>query len=336
MARIRKINSVKYAVIFILLIVIIGVSGYMQIEGFNFMDALYMTVTTISTVGFQEVHPLHTSGRIFTIFLIISGLGMFLYAVSVIAASIIEGELQQYFKNYITKSGLKRMENHVIVCGYGRNGKQAAKEFLAFRHPFVVVEMDKQVILKNQDNNIVFIEGDSTVDEVLEKAGVRTAKALITTLPLDADNLFVTLTARALNKDLKIISRATSDTSEKKLRVAGVNSVVMPEKVGGAHMATLVIKPDVVEFLNRIAVQEGEETNLEEIVCSDLSPMYRDKSIDEINIRKISGANIVGFKTPEGEYIINPLPTTVLIPDSKLFVLGTPEQITMMKLMLKK
>lgn len=294
-----------------------------------------MTVITISSVGFQEIHPLDTAGRLFTIFLIISGIGIFLYSFSIIAASIIEGELGQYFKNYRTKFGIKKMEKHVIVCGYGRNGRQAVKELLTFKHPFVVIEQDKQEILKNQDNNIVFIEGDSTIDDVLEKAGVKTAKALITTLPIDADNLFVTLTARALNKELKIISRASNDKSEKKLKVAGANNVVLPEKVGGAHMATLVIKPDVVEFLNRIAVQEGETTNLEEIVCSDLSEKYRDKSIDELNIRRISGANIVGYKTPEGEYIINPLPSTILIPDSKLFVLGTSEQISKMRQMLK-
>jgi voltage-gated potassium channel len=331
----RKINKIKYAIGIIMLIVIIGIVGYMMLEGFSFFDALYMTVITISTVGFQEVHPMDTAGKLFTLFLIVSGLGIFLYSVSIIATSIIEGELQQYFKNYRTKSGIRKMENHVIVCGLGRNGRQAVKELIAFKQPFIVIEQDKQVILKHQEDNIIFIEGDATIDEVLEKAGVKSAKALIATLPIDADNLFVTLTARALNKELKIISRASNDKSEKKLRVAGANNVVLPEKVGGAHMATLVIKPDVVEFLNRIAVQEGDETNLEEIVFSEVPQKYRDKTIDELDIRKISGANIVGFKTPEGNYIINPLPNTKLILNSKLFVLGTPEQIAKMKHILK-
>lgn len=305
-------------------------------EGFTFIEALYMTVITISTVGFQEVHPLDVAGKLFTIFLIVSGLGIFLYSVSIIAASIIEGELQQYFKDFRTKSGIRKMENHVIVCGFGRNGSQAVKELLSYKQSFIVIEQTKEVILKNQDTRIKFIEGDSTIDEVLIRAGVKTAKALISTLPNDADNLFVTLTARSLNKNLKIISRASSDSSENKLRVAGVNNVVMPEKVGGAHMATLVIKPDVVEFLNRIAVQDGEATNLEEIVFSELSAKYREKRIDELDIRKVSGANIVGFKTPEGDYIVNPSPETILIPNSKLFVLGTPEQIAMMRELLKE
>ena len=314
-----------------MLIVVIGTVGYMTLEGFSFMDAFYMTVLIISTEGFQEVHTLNVMGKLFTIFIIISGLGIFLYSVSIIAASIIEGELKQYFKNYRTKSEIKKMTNHVIVCGLGRNGRQAIKELVAFKQPFVVIEKDKEVILKHQDDNITFIEGDATVDELLEKAGIKSAKALITTLPIDADNLFVTLTARSLNKDLKIISRASNDKSERKLKIAGANNVVLPEKVGGAHMATLVIKPDVVEFLNRIAVQEGDETNLEEIVFNEVSEIYRDKTIDELDIRKISGANIVGFKTPEGNYIINPLPNTKLILNSKLFVLGTPEQIAKMK-----
>jgi voltage-gated potassium channel len=336
MAKHRRLSRVKYAISFILLVIMTGICGYMFLEGYTFFEALYMTMITISTVGFQEVHPLDLPGKIFTIVLIISGLGIFFYAISVLAATIIEGELQQYFKDYRTKSGIKKMENHVIVCGYGRNGSQAAKELITFKHPFIVIEQDKQVILKNQDNAIKFIEGDSTLDDILLSAGVKSAKALITTLPIDADNLFVTLSAKALNKNLKIISRASSDTSESKLRVAGANNVIMPEKVGGAHMATIVIKPDVVEFLNRIAVQEGNATNLEEIVCSDLSSKYRDKTIDELEIRKISGANIVGYKTPEGDYIINPLPNTILIPHSKLFVLGTPEQIKKMRQMLKQ
>ena len=327
----RKINRIIYAIGIIMLIVVIGTVGYMTLEGFSFMDAFYMTVLIISTEGFQEVHTLNVMGKLFTIFIIISGLGIFLYSVSIIAASIIEGELKQYFKNYRTKSEIKKMTNHVIVCGLGRNGRQAIKELVAFKQPFVVIEKDKEVILKHQDDNITFIEGDATVDELLEKAGIKSAKALITTLPIDADNLFVTLTARSLNKDLKIISRASNDKSERKLKIAGANNVVLPEKVGGAHMATLVIKPDVVEFLNRIAVQEGDETNLEEIVFNEVSEIYRDKTIDELDIRKISGANIVGFKTPEGNYIINPLPNTKLILNSKLFVLGTPEQIAKMK-----
>lgn len=181
------------------------------------------------------------------------------------------------------------------------------------------------------DKPVRFIEGDATQDEVLLKADIKTALSLITTLPNDADNLFVVLTARSLNPELKIISRASSESSEKKLRMAGVDSVVMPERVGGAHMATLVAKPDVVEFLEHLTIHSNEATQLMEIMCTDLPEDLLNKPIREIGIRRKTGANIIGFKTVSGEVIINPSPDTKLIPDSKLFVLGTTKQIEHMK-----
>ncbi len=170
---------------------------------------------------------------------------------------------------------------------------------------------------------------------MLIEAGIKKAKALISSLPVDADNLFVVLTARSLNPDLIIISRASNERSEKKLRIAGVNNVVMPEKLGGAHMATLVARPDVVDFLNHLSIHGEAPTNLEEIVCSRMHERHLNKSIYEIGIRKKTGANIIGFRTPEGEYIINPKPDTKVIQNSKLFVLGTPDQIIAMKKMLR-
>jgi voltage-gated potassium channel len=228
------------------------------------------------------------------------------------------------------------MENHVIVCGYGRNGRQAVAELFNNNHPFVIVEQNHSVISECVgDNNKHFIEGDATTDEILIKAGIKSAKAVITSLPLDADNLFVVLSARALNPKLTIISRATSDSSEKKLKMAGADNIVLPEKVGGAHMATLVLKPDVVEFLQNISVYESTSVNLEEIFCSEMPDKFLNKSLAELDIRNKTGANIIGFKTSEGEYIINPLPETQMLRDAKIFVLGTPVQITKMKELFK-
>ncbi len=167
------------------------------------------------------------------------------------------------------------------------------------------------------------------------KADIDKADAIITTMPLDADNLYIVITARALNPDLKIISRASSESSEKKLRMAGVASVVLPERVGGSHMATLVARPDVVEYLEHLSMSGSSPSNLEEIVCSDLPEKTMNRSIGEMQLRKNSGANIIGFKTLEGEYIINPSPNTKVIPGTKLFVLGTSEQILQMKKIIK-
>ncbi len=303
----------------------------MSIENCSFIDALYMTVITVSTVGFKEVHDLSGPGKIFTIFLIISSLGTFAYAVSIITTKFVEGQFSFYIKGYINKSAIKNMKNHVIICGYGRNGKQTVKELIALKLHFLIIEKDHELIINNSDKNLNFIEGDATDDEVLKKAGIKNAKALISTLPDDADNLFVVLTAHSLNKDLTIISRAKNDSSDKKLRIAGADNIVMPEKIGGAHMAKLVARPDIVEFLEHLSVHSDAPTNLEEIVCSNLPRNLINHSISEIGIRAKSGANIVGFKTPKEEFILNPSPETIIMPDSKLFVLGTPEQIKSMK-----
>lgn len=336
MTRFSRLNKVKYALLLLLLIEIIGTAGFMIIEKYSLLDSLYMTVITVATVGFQEIHPLSDSGKIFTMLLIFTSMGTFLYSISVITTSIIDGEFRSYFKDFRINSEIRKMENHVIVCGYGRNGKMAAAELSSHNQPFVIIEQNKSVITEAEENGrFFFIEGDSTRDEVLQKAGIKSARSVITTLPIDADNLFVVLSAKALNPKLNIISRATSDSSERKLKIAGADNVVLPEKVGGAHMAALVLKPDVVELLRHISVYETSTVNLEEIFCRDMPEKFRNRSLAELDIRNKTGANIIGFKTKEGEYIINPLPETQMIADAKLFVLGTPEQIRKMKDLIK-
>ncbi len=291
----------------------------MVIEGDMFINALYMTVITISTVGFGEIHNLSTAGKIFTMVLILSSFGTYAYAISLITTHFVEGQLSGFFVGGgRTKSKLRKMDNHIIICGFGRNGQQAAHE----------------LILHNLGKDFRFVEGDATNDDVLGQANIKGSKALITTLPNDADNLFVALTARSLNPDLIIISRASTVSSEKKLKIAGVNNVVMPERVGGAHMATLIAKPDVMEFLDKLSVHGEAPTNLEEIICSDLPENVLDQTINDIGIRRRTGANIIGFKTPDGEFILNPSPELKVTKGSKLFVLGTSDQISSMKKMI--
>jgi voltage-gated potassium channel len=201
---------------------------------------------------------------------------------------------------------------------------------------FVVVESKPEVIdnLLSHKHSDLVVRGDATQDEVMEQAGIHRASALITTLPVDADNLFIVLTARSLRKDLTIISRASDDNSDKKLKTAGANNVIMPDRIGGAHMASLVLKPDVIEFVDFITGQGGPDINLEEITYESLPEHFRNRSIRELEIRNRSGANIVGFKSGSGEYVINPAPETQFMPDGKLFVLGTPEQISKLKALL--
>jgi len=306
----------------------IGVFGFSTIEGYNFVEAFYMTIITISTVGFTEVHPLTTSGEIFTSFLIIFSFGTFAYTITSITIYMLDGEFRRYFQDLQINKKVDKISNHTIICGYGRNGKQSVSELRVHNKPFVLVEQNMQ-ILDNLDSNlnIPFIQGDATDEKTLERAGIHRARALITTLPKDADNMFVVLTAREMNPDMLIISRASEENSDKKLRRAGANNVIMPDKIGGAHMASLVIKPDIIEFIDYVMGQGNNAANLEEITFENLPPEFQNKSIKELDIRNKSGANIVGFRTPGGEYIINPSPDTIIMPKARIFILGTANQI---------
>jgi voltage-gated potassium channel len=328
----RPFFNIYFPLALIATIFCIGIIGFILIEGYSLFDAYYMTVITVATVGFQEVHPLSDAGRLFTSFLIITSFGTFAYALTSLSKYVIDGEFNRYFKNYKVNSEIQQLKDHIIICGYGRNGRQAAQVLKKHNKRFVVIEQKSDVIegMNKKYENLV-VQGDSTRDEVLIKAGIHRAKALITTLPIDADNLFIVLSARSLNTSLTIISRASDDNSDKKLKVAGANNVIMPDKIGGAHMASLVMQPDVIEFIDVITGQGGTSINLEEITFDNLPQEYRNKTIKDLEVRQKTGANIVGFKTAQGEYVINPSPDTKIIPDAKLFVLGTGEQIKKLK-----
>jgi len=173
----------------------------------------------------------------------------------------------------------------------------------------------------------VYIRGDATSDEVLLAAGIERASSLITTLPSDADNLYVVLSARQLNDRCTIVSRASIDTSNKKLKVAGADNVIMPDKIGGAHMASLVVTPDIIEFIDRLSIEGESSSNIEELVIENLPIEYTNKSILDLDLRKRTGCTVIGFKTPDKEYIVNPDASTKLVPKSKLIVIGRPEEI---------
>ena len=321
-------KKLYYAFFLSIAIVLFGIIGFMYIEEFNFLDAFYMTIITVTTVGFQEVHLLSAMGRLFTTFLIITSFGTFAYAISVITTYIAGGDFKVNYKDYRVNSEVKKLKDHVIVCGYGRNGEQAVRKLIAHEQNFVVIDTNtKQVVALRDDHKYLFVNGDATLDDTLERAGISKAKALISALPKDSDNLYVVLTARQKNSKLKIISRASHDESYSKLKIAGADNVIMPDKVGGAHMASLVTTPDVVEFLDNITL-EGEATiNLEEISFDEITKNSHYKTLKDLNARSLSGCSIIGFKTTGGEYVINPGPDTELLPKSKLFVLGKPEQI---------
>ena len=330
----RYFKKLYIAIGIMFVVMILGAAGYFILEDYTLLDAIYMTVITVATVGYREVKELDASGKIFTSVLIVFSMVTFAYAMSVITRYVIEGEFQTYFKHYKVNKEIQKLKNHVIVCGYGRNGKQACEQLRSGNEVFVAIESNPAMIdSMRADGNILFIEGDATQDEVLIEAGLERAKALITALPSDASNVFVVLTARDKNPALKIISRASDDASEHKLKRAGANNVIMPDKIGGTHMAALVTKPDVLEFVDHITGRIN--IRLEEVLYSSLPEKMKNKSIRELEIRNKTGANIIGFKTADGEYVINPPPETIMMPDAKLFVLGTSEQVLRFKEILK-
>ena len=315
----------------LLAIILIGIIGFMQIEGYSLTEALYMTIITIGTVGFREVRPLSYEGMWFTIMLIIFSLGLFAFAISLITKHFSERLRSIYNVKTKMEKQISKLKDHVIVVGYGRNGSQAVDELLSNHIPVVVIENRPKVIQYMQENpKIIYIDGDATDDSVLHKAGIENAKALITALASDADNLFVVLTARETNPDLIIISRASAIANDRKLKLAGATNVIMPDKVGGQKMAKLVIQPDIHEFVEKILLHRVGDVSLFEISCSEINS-NTNKTIGELQIRERTGISILGIKQENGQYILNPSSDTVLKKDIMLFVLGNKDQVWLLK-----
>ncbi len=319
------------ALVMLGVVLAIGVTGYILISGDTFIDALYMTVITISTVGFGLIHPLTPEGKIFTIFLIALSVFLYAYILKVVSESIANGTLFKELKFNKMQKRIDALNDHIIVCGYGRNGKQALGKLRSFDQQCVVIEHMDEKLEELGETELLHIKGNATEDHVLDIAGVKRAKFLIATLPSDADNLFIVLSARQLNKDLTIISRASSEETVKKLKIAGADNVIMPDKLGGEHMASLVVTPDIIEFVDELSLEGEFATNLQEIFVDEMPKRYLNQSIRDIDLRRLTGCSIIGFKTPENEYIVNPDGETKLIENSKLIVLGQANQIKKLK-----
>ncbi|MEL6534575.1 MAG: potassium channel family protein, partial [Bacteroidota bacterium] len=305
----RRFNRLLWLVILLTSSMVIGMGGFILIEGYTMVEAFYMSVITISTVGFTEVQPLSSTGRLFTGFYIILNLGIFAYVVSVLTAYLFEGELNRMYRQYLSRRVLRKMKDHTIVCGLGRNGFKACEELLHSGEKFVVIDNNALSLERYpQAKEFQVIIGDATHDEVLEKAGIHQARALITTLPSDADNVFITLSAREENPDVFVIARASEEKSESKLKHAGAHEVVMPDALGGLHMAQLVTKPHVIEFLNLLngIGEESQNIELEEVQFEDLIPAFQNKSIRDLDVRNQTGATIIGFKDDQRGFLFNP------------------------------
>jgi len=307
--------------------------GYILIEGYSFIEALYMTTIAITTVGFGEVKPLSDTGRLFTIFLLITSWITFAWAIARITQFVVTGEINKYFKTRKNMKAITQLNNHVILCGFGRNGQQAARTLKNHNMPFVVIEKEEESMEKVLPffPELIYLIGDGTDDDLLKKAGIEKAIALISALPDDADNVFIVLSARALNQKLQIISRASEESSYPKLKKAGADNVIMPDKIGGSHMATLVSKPDVIEFMDFLSSEDGESVNMESVPYELMPSSIKDKPLKVVMEWNKTGVNCLGIKNKEGKFIINPPDETLVTEGCKVIVFGTRSQIAEMK-----
>lgn len=307
-----------------------GTLGYALIEGWSAFDALYMTVITLATVGFKEVHELSDHGKLFTIVLIVSGTGIIAYALGSLIQFMVEGQLRKILGRRKLTSRISKLKDHYIICGFGRIGHLICREFQEKPLPYVVVEKDPHLVERLEREGHLYVEGDATDDETLLSAGIAQARGLITAVTSDTDNVYITLTARGLNPKLFILARAGEEGSEKKLMRAGASKVISPYTIGANRMAQAILRPSVVDFIEIATASESLELQLEEITVADSSPLVG-KNLIAAGIRQTMGIIIIGIKQTDGHMLFNPSPATVIDACSVLITLGERNAISQLE-----
>jgi len=319
-------KKIRWLLLLMLGVILYGTIGYTLIERWPLLDSVYMTIITLSTVGFREVRNLSSTGKIFTIVLVIFGVGGAAYTVSVIGRWLIEGEIREILGRRKMEKQLKDLKDHYIVCGYGRVGVQACREFCARKAPLVVVEKDAQRMEESQKRGILAVEGDCTDDAILEAAGINKAKALISTIASESENVFVTLSARQINPKIFITARAESSSAEKKLLRAGANRVVSPHEIGGIRMALVTLRPDIVDFMRVVGGDEKTGFAIDEIEVLPNSSIANTVLRDS-PIRCELGVLVVGIKKKGRDMVFNPSPDTRIEAGDILIVIGENKKL---------
>jgi voltage-gated potassium channel len=322
----NPVRELKISLFVLLLLMSLGTAGYMVIEGWRFLDAFYMTVITLGTIGFKEVHDLSDPGKIFTILLIVVGVAVLGYTVGKLVQIMFEGEFQRFLGRRKLEKSIEVLRDHYIVCGYGRIGSLICREFTAKPIPFLVVESNPGVIEKLEEDNVLFLRGNATEDETLLRAGIKRAKGLVSVVTSDTENVYITLTARGLNPDLYILARSGDPGSEIKLKRAGANKVVSPYHIGGTRMAQAILRPNVVDFIEIATGRDYLDLQMEEIFIPGHSP-FIGQNLKDAGLRRDTGVIIVGIKKASGRMVFNPGGTSNLEAQDTLIVLGQPSEI---------
>jgi len=313
-------------IVFLLsLVIIIGVTGYMIIEQWSFLDALYMTIITISTVGYAEVHTPSTIGKIFSIFMIVSGVGVMFYTLTAFVQYFVEGRFRGILGRHRMKEKLTKLKGHFVLCGYGRVGQEVARVFASEGIPFVVIDINEEAISKATVDGFLALKGDANIDEVLNDAGIKKARGLVAALGSDADNLYVTLSAKGMCSDLLVVARASSEASEANLKRGGADRIILPYRIGGRRMAMLALRPLVVDFVDTTMFSQGKEVVLEAILVGPGSPMVG------VNVKEglecCGAIAILAVKKKDGQLLTNPSLKTSLELGDELVIIGTREQL---------
>ena len=317
------------AFILALSVISFGTVGYMYIEGWNFLNSLYMTIITIATVGFREVGPLSPQGMVFTIVLILLGMGFLLFSVSTFTAFLVEGEINVIFRRRKMMKKISELKDHYIVCGAGQIGMHIIDELIKTQRNFVVVEKSEDVCKKLSENKILYVQGDATYSHVLKSANIENAKGLFCALSSDGDNLLLIITAKALNPKLRIISKANEDESREKMKNAGADGVILPMFIGGLRMASEMIRPTAVNFLDEMLKRTDQIYRVEDISFDEQSK-FIGKKLKDTELFNKKGVTVVALKRAS-QYIFNPARDEIINAGDSVVIIGEVKQIREIK-----
>ncbi len=320
------IRRLRLALLGLASVVGIGVAGYVLLEHWHPFDALYMTIITMATIGYGEVKPLTQAGRAFTIFLILAGAASVTYTAAVYVELLVGDLFKSVVEQRRMDRELDKIRDHYLVCGYGRMGQEIVEQFARRNIPYVVVELSEEKCRRLADRGALYVTGDASDDAVLKKAGIERAKGLISVAPRDADNVFITLSARALKADLFIVARSIYDADVHKLQVAGANRVISPYVIGGRRIASAVFEPTVVDFLDMAIRDETVEWELTQVHI-DADSCFAGSTLRDCRIRELSGCTILAVRGPDGKFDTNPSPDSLLPAGAQMVVLGTRAQL---------
>jgi len=319
-------NHFIKCIVLSLLLITMGSLGYMTIEGWEFLDALYMTVITFSTVGFKEVHQISPMGQLYTMVLIFIGVGFFLYVAGIVIQFMVEGRMRELMGRRKLDKKIFRLKDHYIVCGYGRIGRVLCKKINHKPFDFVVIEKDPELIPALEEDGMLYVSGDAGDEATLQKAGIERAKGLVAVLATDTDNVFLVLTARQLNAGLTITARAGSQASKNKLRAAGADTVESPYEMGAVRMAQRILRPAVTSFLDQAFADGRTDILMEEIPIRAASKL-NNVMLKDSGIRQNYNLIIIAVKLPDGNMQFNPSYETILKADHTVIAVGEEQNL---------